>query len=317
MNGSFRQRDSRFMLFGLSEEQSSWRGVVLLAAVFVGSLVIAAVLTPPAYWLVEWWHHQTNSANAQWLLDKGPDVYFDRLRMLIIVLALPWLMTKCHLWSWKSLGLSLKNKTLCAAGWWLGGVGLILGLAVWRGIHPTVSGSDNVVELVATTLFAGLILGFLEETIFRGMILRICYTAMRQPWVALNVMAAFFAYTHFKVPGSVWLHVAPGVHWDTGFFVAFWTTFGITENFDLAQFVALWMLGLVLGGLTLRSGSLWPAIGLHAGLVSAMFFYRGSSLTEGWDAAAILAVILLLVVVATKGNCPRASNIEHSTSNPE
>jgi membrane protease YdiL (CAAX protease family) len=94
------------------------------------------------------------------------------------------------------------------------------------------------------------------------------------------------------------------VHWDTGFFVAFWTTFGITENFDLAQFTALFLLGLVLGALTLRSGSLWPAIGLHAGLVTAMFFYRGTGLTDGWTAAGVLAVILVLVLVVEQKKRP-------------
>jgi membrane protease YdiL (CAAX protease family) len=122
------------------------------------------------------------------------------------------------------------------------------------------------------------------------------YTAVRQPWLALALMSAFFAYTHFKVPTSVWLHVAPGVHWDTGFFVAYWTTFGITENFDLAEFVVLALLGLVLGLLTLKSGSLLPAIGLHAGIVSAMFFYRGSGLTEGWSAAVVLLVIFCAII---------------------
>ncbi len=310
-----RQRDSRFLLFGLGEGQTSWRGVGLLAVVFFGSLLLAAVLTPPAYWLVEWWHNQTNSANAQWLLDKGPDVYFDRLRMLMIVGALPWLMAKCHLWSWKSLGLTFNNAARCAAGWWLGGVLLIVGLAGWKGVHPAAA--DNRVEQVVTAIFAGLILGLVEETVFRGMILRMFYTAAKRPVFALAAMAAFFAYTHFKVPGSVWLHVAPGVHGDTGFFVAFWTTFGITENFDLAQFTALWLLGMVLGMLTLRSGSLWPAIGLHAGLVSAMFFYRGSGLTEGWAAAGVLAVVLIFVALSkSKRDLPPAHG-EPSTLNKE
>jgi membrane protease YdiL (CAAX protease family) len=295
-------RDARFVLFGLDEGQTTWRGVGLLAVVFFGSLFIAAVLTPPAYWLVEWWHNQTGSANAQWLLGKGVDVYFDRLRMGVIVLGLPWLMSKCHLWSWQGLGLSFRkaDRRGFSVGWFAGII-LIIGLAVWRHTSTTaivqgggVSGS-LAIETVVESLIAGLLLGFLEETIFRGMILRMFYTATRRPWLALALMAAFFAYTHFKVPTSVWQHVAPGVHWDTGFFVAYWTTFGISENFNLAEFVVLWLLGMVLGLLTLKSGSLLPAIGLHAGIVSAMFFYRGSGLTDGWSAAVVLAAIFLVI----------------------
>ena len=288
------QRDARYVLFGLEVEHTTWRGVGLLAAVFFGSLLVAAVLTPPAYWFVEWWHNQTGSANAQWLLDKGVDVYFDRLRMGVIVLGLPWLMSKCHLWSWQRLGLGFGQASLISfILYGLGGIFLIRFLAYWGNVPTTADWRSP--QLLLEALLAGLLLGFLEETIFRGLILRIFYTAARRPCLALALMAAFYAYTHFKVPTSVWQHVAPGVHWDTGFFVAFWTTFGISENFDLAQFVVLWLLGLVLGLLTLKSGSLLPAIGLHAGIVSAMFFYRGSGLTEGWSAAVILGVILLAI----------------------
>jgi membrane protease YdiL (CAAX protease family) len=274
------------------------------------------LLTPPAYWLIEWWHDQTASATAAWLLGKGVDVYFDRLRMAAIVLGLPWLMSVCHLWSWGELGLAFNKPALRAgAFWWLGGLALILGLAWWKNASTTLSASQILHGLPAA-LLAGLILGFLEEVIFRGLILRICYTATRRPWLALAAMSAFYAYTHFKVPASVWLHVAPGVHGDTGFFVAFWTTFGITENFDLAQFTALWLLGLVLGALTLRTASLWPALGLHAGLVTAMYYYRGSGLTDGWAAVGVLAVLLTLILIS-KTPPASTSNIELPTSNIE
>ena len=46
-NASFLfDRDKRFVLFGLANDQVSWRGVGLLALVFFGSLVVAAVLMP-------------------------------------------------------------------------------------------------------------------------------------------------------------------------------------------------------------------------------------------------------------------------------
>jgi hypothetical protein len=102
------------------------------------------------------------------------------------------------------------------------------------------------------------------------------------------------------------------VNWFTGWLVAYWTTFGIMVDFDWTQFTVLWALGMVLGALTLRTGSLLPAIGLHAGLVAAMSFYRdyhvfpsdpgrgfwgGGGFTDGWAAAIVLAVAFVAIVV--------------------
>jgi len=293
MSPSIFQRDARFVLFGLDGREKSWRGVALLAAVFLGSLLLAGALTPPVYWLVQAWCPHT--AQWQWLLTKGVDVYFDRLRMLAILCGLPWLMSVCHLWSWQGLGLSFakSDRSGFSIGW-LGGIMLIVCLAMVQGVSITVAGGGYL-GAAGEALLAGLLLGFLEETIFRGLILRIFYTATRSPLIALVATSAFYAYTHFKVPASVWQNIAPGVHWNTGFFVAYWTTFGVVVDFDCGQFIVLWLLGMVLGALMLRHGSLLPAIGLHAGLVSAMFFYRGADLAQGWGAAIILGALFLML----------------------
>ena len=53
-NASFLwRRDPRFLLFGLAGTQTSWRGLSLLALVFLGSLVLAAALLPFAYRALE------------------------------------------------------------------------------------------------------------------------------------------------------------------------------------------------------------------------------------------------------------------------
>jgi membrane protease YdiL (CAAX protease family) len=313
------RRDSRFVLFGLGPGATSWRGVGLLAAVFFGSLAVAAVLTPPLYWAVQWWDGRAPSGTTKWLLGKGIDVYFDRLRWVPILAGLPWLMSACHLWSRQAMGLKFDKR-----GWWgmgegfTGGLALVSVLATAQMEFTGVSRLANVAwgsELVKA-LLAGVILAFFEETIFRGLMLRIFYTATRRPWLALAVTSAFFAYTHFKVPADIWRNVPPGVHWNTGWVVAFWTTCGIVKDFDWPQFLALWALGMVLGALTLRTGSLLPAIGLHAGLVAAMDVYRnscvfasgpgreiwgGGGLTDGWAAAVVLMGVFIFIVVREAG----------------
>ena len=67
---------------------------------------------------------------------------------------------------------------------------------------------------------------------------------------------------------------------------------------------------MILGALTLRTGSLWPAIGLHGGLVFGILMYNhlahsvgpgqgfwgGTSLIDGWAASVALCLLLLTIV---------------------
>jgi membrane protease YdiL (CAAX protease family) len=319
-NGILTRRDPRFILFGLGLEETSWRGVGLLATVFFGSLAIAAILTPLTFWAAEAFVSWRQGGGAldyeHGLLGYGIDVYFDRLRWVPILLGLPWLMLVCHLWSLRGLGLgrgTTTSGTTSFFGAYIGGLVLVGLLTLAQKSFTTILPRPEGVHWGATLLKAalgGLILGFLEETIFRGLILRIFYTATRQPWLALAATSAFFAYTHFKVPASVLSHFPPGARWDTGWIVGWWVTVGITVDFDWPHFLALWMLGMVLGALMLRTGSLLPGIGLHAGLVAAMFIYRdaclfppdparaiwgGSGLTDGWAAFVVLTVVFIFL----------------------
>jgi membrane protease YdiL (CAAX protease family) len=311
------RRDERFVLFGLGPGDTSWRGAGVLAVVFFGSLAFAAVLTPILYWGVQWWDGRAPSETTKWLLGKGIDVYFDRLRWVPILAGLPWMMSVCHLWSRQAMGLKFDR-----AGWmglangFTGGLALVSLLATAQMEFGVVQRLAGVAwgGVLVNALLAGVILAFFEETIFRGLILRIFYTATKRPWLALAVTSVFFAYMHFKVPPSIWRNVPPGVHGDTGWVVAFWTTCGIVKDFEWTQFLALWALGMVLGALTLRTGSLLPAIGLHAGLVMAMDAYRagcvfppnaagreiwgGGGLTDGWAAVVVLMVLFAVIVIA-------------------
>jgi hypothetical protein len=86
---------------------------------------------------------------------------------------------------------------------------------------------------------------------------------------------------------------------------------GISVEFELKRFIALWLLGMGLGTLMLRTRSLWPGIGLHAGLVFGMLLYHdlandfgqiggfwaSKALIDGWSAVGALAFLFLVVLV--------------------
>ena len=310
------KREQRFVLFNLPGDETSWRGLGLLGLVFFGSLVVAALLLPFAYGAFEWWSTTFNAQAARAVLSKGPGNLFDFLRWIPIFIGLPWIMSVCKLWSLETLGLgrTAVSRRYLANGF-VAGVVLVAALAVGQLLSGAVvvapRESLSLLVMVKWTVIAFTIaigVAVIEEIIFRGIILRIFYTATHRPWLALAVSAIFFAYTHFKIPANSLTNGGP-MTWQTGWLAAYWMLFGIVPNFELNRFVALSLLGLVLGALTLRTGSLWPAIGLHGGLVFGMLMYHdlarnlasthvlwgGTTLIDGWAAAAALGFLFVLL----------------------
>ena len=93
-----------FMLFGLSVNERSWRGLYYLFAVYLGSLLFAALVSPWAYHGIQWLYGVfPDSSKLKYLAYKGFEDYFDRLRWVPVVLALPWLFARTKLWSLKRL----------------------------------------------------------------------------------------------------------------------------------------------------------------------------------------------------------------------
>ena len=91
------EKEREMMLFGLPPDGRSFKGVGLFLFIYLGATLFAAVLTPPAYWAVEWLHSASPSETTTWLLGKPLDVYYDRLRWAPIILGFPWMMKELSL----------------------------------------------------------------------------------------------------------------------------------------------------------------------------------------------------------------------------
>jgi len=229
-----RERDETyFLLFGLQNGQRTWRGVWLLIGYYLFSLLFAAVMSAPTYWFVEWVDSFWSTEASQYLLGKNIDVYFERLRMGPLLLGLPWIMWMCRLLSFKALGFdfSWKHvKTACL--WWVIGfvlIGLMAAGQVGSGTCVPREQLPSLGTQIFSSAFAALLIGFLEELIFRGLVLRLFYSAFGAFW-AVVLSAAFYAYTHFRIPGGI-VDVTPGDDaFFTGFQVGFWILFGIVKG---------------------------------------------------------------------------------------
>jgi hypothetical protein len=155
-------------------------------------------------------------------------------------------------------------------------VALLLTLEV-RQIKPGLDG--DLLPLVLQGLLSGLVIAFIEETFFRG----ILFTAVDRTSSALAAVVApsvLYAALHF-LGGK--LRVPPEqVSWEHGFQV-------LSRLFEryaqplafVDSFLALVTLGILLALVRLRTGAIAACIGLHAAGVCAIFVLRDTTTVNG------------------------------------
>ena len=318
------QRKPDLLIFNTEPQTYSWRGLRLLAFIYLGTLLFAAIIAPPVYWLIAKWASIAPNDLNSYLSQKDFADYFDRLRWVPLVLMIVWLIRASGLRSWRALGLhgDQEGRRMSGRGFVIG-VGLVLAVAALHvlGTEVQVKGGIDFIKganIVVKALAGGLILGFLEEIVFRGLVFRIFYTACSPIW-ALGLSAAFFAYTHFEMPDAVWDQTSGEVTWSSGFFVGYWTLFGIFVEPDwLLRFINLTLLGVMLTLLFLKKRSLMFCVGIHAGIVTTLLlFQKWTRSSEGahvwlWGSDALidglpaLVVLTLLIILISKRRQPIA-----------
>ena len=273
-------RERAFILFGLSIGERSFKGLGLLVLYFFGALLFAAVFSPFIYWGIQAWAEASPNGVNTYILKKGLAKIFDRLRWLPVILTFPWFLKKCGLWSWQSLGLSFRPFPWRSLLYWFCfGILLLAFIAAAQAFTVGLESKEQIFSwnnLIAVSLMAvlsGILVGLLEEVVFRGMILRMFYTAV-SPLGAVLLSSLFFAFVHFKkIPDNIWTNET-AVTLGSGFYLALWTTLSVVETFDALRFLNLFLSGLVLSLLFLRTRSLWTCVGLHAGWVWFRLVYK-------------------------------------------
>lgn len=138
---------------------------------------------------------------------------------------------------------------------------LILGFFSWRA-------SPDFGALGRIVLTAGAV-SLVEEAVFRGVVLGVCLWNLR-PAMAVIVSSLLFAVVHFLKPAKMAI-AADAVGWSSGFagLLSFLGALPATVVLVLGM-ASLIAAGCLLGLATVRTRSLWLAIGLHAGWVFAV-----------------------------------------------
>jgi membrane protease YdiL (CAAX protease family) len=123
--------------------------------------------------------------------------------------------------------------------------------------------AGSVVWLVLKYVLAGVVLVILEEGLFRGLIQHDLTRAFGAR-IAVVAGSLFFAVTHFLGVTKAWRLVPDPA--PSGFDVAGAVFAGLERMArDWPQLVGLFLAGLILATLRLRTGTLWLAMGVHAG----------------------------------------------------
>jgi len=173
-----------------------------------------------------------------------------------------WGLVKCsnrRRQIWLGLGLGIVSMLIVYL------LGTLLGVFVWdtRG-KPGIYIARKIIQI----LLGGLFIGFFEEILFRGFI----QNALKKSLgviLAVLLGSFFFSIVHFMRP------IDPETmnQWNSGFLL-FGNLFARAGDAFLQEACTLFCMGAVLATLSYWIKSVYVAIGLHAGWVWVMMFFR-------------------------------------------
>ncbi|HEV3409008.1 MAG TPA: CPBP family intramembrane glutamic endopeptidase [Chthoniobacterales bacterium] len=231
-----------------------------LLAYAIATLLFGALAAPPLYW-----------AARRFVPALGGfdfESFFHRALLVGALLFLWPLLRSLEIRRWRDLQLEKNDRALrdvsvgaaaAAIPLLLGGVVLVL-LGIWI-LRPAV----DFAGLLQRTASA-VVVPFIEEPIFRGLLLGILLRSMPAA-LAMFLSSALFSILHFlKAPEGT----STVVTWASGF-VSIGNAFSQFADpmLVLASFTTLFLLGWILADARIRTRSLWLPIGLHAGWIFA------------------------------------------------
>lgn len=261
-----------------TETSRRWRDAAVIAGYFGAVLLLAAALAPwmfaGARVLVDgiasrgweeapvfgYLHHHVGKADFTRVFNRAVLVsgllcLWPAWRMLDVRRG--GLCLQRHPRRWRHLG-----------GGFLLGAGLLLALGaaylgadlfVWK---KEVRWGAAVRESLLRAAGAGIV----EEWVFRGVLLGLLLRTLPRLGALLFITTLFAAVHFLQAPPDV--VIRENVRAGTGFWLLgeILGTF-LSANFILAEFATLWLAGLLLGWMRLRTRSLWLPVGLHAGWI--------------------------------------------------
>ena len=272
--------------------------VIYLIFVFLGGALIAP-------WL---WHFMQLFAHAFPRIAAAPfHRYLDRAFLILALIGIWPLMRALGATSPQEVGIvpPYGQMKKLSGGIFLGIVSLavVAGIEIAggaRSFNQTVT-AHQIVSAIFSALLTAIVVGALEEILFRGAIFGGLRRVFGWP-IALGVSSLVFALMHFLKRADI----AGPVNWNSGFIL-------LAKLFDFHAFVpeffGLTLVGALLAFAYQRTGNLYFSIGLHGGWVfilkifgaltvqsasSANSFWGTGKMVDGWLAFLILIATLIV-----------------------
>jgi membrane protease YdiL (CAAX protease family) len=251
------------------------RATALFFLYLLACLLLAATLAPP---LVQ----------TGWV-DFEPHRVLSRLAQLFMILGIWPFLRLLGLAHREALGYGIPRPELARAlvRGWLAGIAILvvpvvalLALEIRLPDPGAAARHADLARKTAQALAAGLLVGVIEETFFRGAL----FTAIRRRGTAAAAItwsAVLYAAVHFLKPGA--LGSGQVLDWVTSGRVVVEAFTGAADWRNLDSFFALVLVGVFLGLVRERTRHIGWCIGLHAGWVFVIQVAR--YLTDGNDAS--------------------------------
>jgi len=274
------------------------KDVLKLAAYFIATVVIGAILAPILFWSA-----QSLAAHGvfSFLARYDFETFFHRALLIAAVLLLWPLLRVSHVRCLADLGLAPNlrwGRDLCA-GAAISVVPLLFCGVLLIALHVYAFRHSFAWPRFGKIVVASITVPFIEEAFFRGIVLGVLLRTGRK-YMAIFAVSMIFAAVHFlKAPERT----SEIVTWTSGFSSIVHAFDGIGDPMMLASALAtLFVIGWILADARVLTHSLWLSIGLHAGWIfgSGAFsrLARQQTLAFPWIERNMLVGIIPLGVAA-------------------
>ncbi len=283
--------------------------LLIFIAYFAIALLSGAAISYPVHSLLENW------------FELDFDRVASRSVLLMAIILFFALYKRLGFTSWQAIGYPSDKKQFFRDLSKGIGFGMLIMLPVIVGLLITKNRTIdmgweislvNVVSLIITSLVAGLIIGFIEETLFRGAMLR-AIKKHSSVMFAVVATSVFYALVHFLQP-DIELD-SDSLNWASGFVLLKNALPGSADiPLILDSFIALFLAGALLSIVMLRTNKIALCVGIHAGWVITIKIFKRVTdsnptseyafLTGSYDKvigylAAVSIVIFIILILKT------------------